>query len=127
MQLPRPILLHILLEDMIVDMSQPSPNIRTTNGERLEIYMNQRVVCLPSSTTENILLLEEAFFSAGELFYSDNLDIEQFNTFILGLQLKFGISKRNLLEQPIHLKEGNILFLFCSLSIRTFAFKYEFR
>ena len=89
--------------------------------------MNQREVCLPSSTTENILLLEDTLIVAGELSFSDNLDIEQFNTFILGSQLKFGISKQNLLEQPIHLKMGNILTLFCSLSIRTFAFKYEFR
>ena len=74
------------------------------------------------------MLLEEPFIPAGELSFSDNLDIEQFNTFILEWpQLKFGISKRNLLEQPIHLKMGNILLLFCSLSIRTFAFKYEFR
>jgi len=87
--------------------------------------MNQRVICLPSSTTENILLSED---TAGELSFSDNLDIEQFNTFILEWpQLKFGISKRDLLEQPIHLDMGNIGVLFCSLSIRTFAFKYEFR
>ena len=38
MQLRRPILLHMLLEDgMVVDMSQPSPNLRTTDGEKLEI------------------------------------------------------------------------------------------
>ena len=69
MQLRRPILLHILLEDIMVIMSQPSPNIRTTNGEKLEIYMNQRVVCLPSSTTENILLLEDGLIPAGELSF----------------------------------------------------------
>ena len=103
MQLRRPILLHILLEDIMdyIKKSQPSPNIKTTNGERLD--------------------------PAGELSFSDNLDIEQFNTFISGLQLKFGISKRDLLEQPIHLKVRNIGIPFCSLSIRTFAFKYEFR
>ena len=90
--------------------------------------MNQRVIRLPSSTTENILLLEDTLNPAGELSFSDNLDIEQFNTFILEWpQLKFGISKRDLLEQPIHLTMENIEFLFCSLSIRTFAFKYEFR
>ena len=73
-------------------------------------------------------MLEDGLIPAGELSFSDNFDIEQFNTFILEWpQLKFGISKRNLLEQPIHLKEGNILFLFCCLSIRTFAFEYEFR
>ena len=64
---------------------------------------------------------------SGRWAFSEDLDNEQFNTFILGSQLKFGISKRDLLEQPIHLKEGNIKFLFCSVSIRTFAFKYEFR
>ena len=64
---------------------------------------------------------------AGEFSFSDNLDIDQLNTFILGLQLKFGISKRNLLKQRIHLKIGNILFLFYFLLIPTFAFKYEFR
>ena len=90
--------------------------------------MNQRVNFLPSSTTENILLSEDGFILTGELSFSDNLDIEQFNTFILGWpQLKFGISKRNLLEQPIHLKVWNIIILFCSLSIRTSAFRYEFR
>ena len=89
--------------------------------------MNQRVFCLPFSTTENILLFEDMLIPAGELSFSDNLDIEQFNTFILEPQLKFGISKRDLLEQPIHLNMGNIGIPFCSLSIRTFAFKYEFR
>ena len=90
--------------------------------------MNQRVVCLPSPITENILLSEDTLNTAGELSFSDNLDIEQFNTFILEWpQLKFGILKRDLLEQSIHLKMGNIFILFCSLSIRTFAFKYEFR
>ena len=89
--------------------------------------MNQRVVCLPSSTKENILLSEDTLNPSGELSFSDDLDIGQFNTFILGWpQLKFGISKRDLLEQPIHLNMGNIGVLFCSLSIRTFAFKYEF-
>ena len=66
--------------------------------------MNQRVVCLPSSTTENILLLEKKFIPAGEISFSDNLGIEQFNTVILGLQLNFGISTRDLLEQPTHLE-----------------------
>ena len=62
--------------------------------------------------------------TAGELSFSNNLGTEQFNTFILDRpQLKFGISKRDLLEQPIHLNMGNIMFLFCFLSIRTFAFK----
>jgi len=38
MQLRRPILLHISLEDIVVvEESQPSPNIKTTNGEILEI------------------------------------------------------------------------------------------
>ena len=38
MQLRPPILLHILLEDgMVEEQSQPSPNIKTTNGEKLEI------------------------------------------------------------------------------------------
>ena len=60
---------------------------------------------------------------AGEFSFSDNLDIDQLNTFILGLQLKFGISKRDLLEQPTHLKISNIGVLFCSFSIPTFAFK----
>ena len=88
--------------------------------------MNQRIVCLPSLTTENILLLEEMFIpAAGKFSFSDNLNIEQFNTFILELQLKFGISKRDLLEQQTHLKIGNIGMLFCFLSIPTFAFKQE--
>ena len=64
---------------------------------------------------------------AGEIAFLDNLNIEKFNTIISGLQLKFGISKRDLLEQPIHLKIGNMFFLFCFLSIPTFAFKYNFR
>ena len=64
---------------------------------------------------------------AGEFSFSDNLDIEQLNTFILVLQLKSGISKRNLLERPTHLKMGNIGVLFCSLSIPIFATKCEFR
>ena len=89
--------------------------------------MNQRIVCLPSLTTENILLLEDMLNPAGEFSFSDNLDIDQLNTFILGLQLKFGISKRDLLKQRIHLKIGNILFLFYFLLTPTFAFKYEFR
>ena len=89
--------------------------------------MNQSMVCLPSSTTENIFLSGDMFIPAGELSFSDNLDIEQFNTFILGSQLKFGISKRDLLEQPIHLKMRNIGIPFCSLWILTFAFEYEFR
>ena len=73
-------------------------------------------------------MLEDGLIPAGELSFSDNLDIEQFNTFILEWpQLKFGISKRDLLEQPIHLNMGNIGIPFCSLSIRTFAFKYQFR
>ena len=63
---------------------------------------------------------------AGEFSFSDNLDIEQLNTFILELQLKFGISKRDLLEQPTHLKIGNIIYLFYSWSIPIFAYKYEF-
>ena len=66
--------------------------------------MNQRVICLPSSTTENILLLEEKFIPAGEISFSDNPEIEQFNTVVLGLQLNFGISTRDLLEQPTHLE-----------------------
>ena len=37
MQLRRPILLHLLLEDGMEEESQPSPNIRTTNGEQLVI------------------------------------------------------------------------------------------
>ena len=40
MQLRRPILLHILLEDGIelgMDRSPPSPNLRMTNGEILVI------------------------------------------------------------------------------------------
>ena len=41
MQLRRPILLRILLEEkmivMSLDMSQPSPNLRITDGEKLEI------------------------------------------------------------------------------------------
>ena len=72
-------------------------------------------------------MLEEGVIPTGELSFSDNFDVEQLSTFILGSQLKFGISKRDLLEQPIHLDLGNIGVLFCSLSIRTFAFKYEFR
>ena len=63
---------------------------------------------------------------AGELSFSNNLDIEQFNTFILGLQLKFGISKRDLLEPPIHLNMGNMSFLFYSLSILPFALNKNF-
>ena len=63
--------------------------------------------------------------AAGEFSFSDNLDIEQLNTFILELQLKFGISKRNLLEQQTHLALGNIGVLVCFLSIPTFAFKQE--
>ena len=66
--------------------------------------MNRRAVCLSSLTTENILLLEETLNPAGEISFSDHLDIEQFNTIILGLQLKFGISTRDLLEQPTHLE-----------------------
>ena len=66
--------------------------------------MNQRVICLSSLTTENILLLEETLIPAGESSFSDNLGIEQFNTVILGLQLNFGISTRDLLEQPTHLE-----------------------
>ena len=43
--------------------------------------------------------------------------------FILVQQLKFGISKRRLLEQPTHLDITNIIILSCSLLILTFAFK----
>ena len=66
--------------------------------------MNERIVCLSSLTTENILLLEETFIPAGEISFSDNPEIEQFNTVVLGLQLNFGISTRDLLEQPTHLE-----------------------
>ena len=124
MQLRRPILLHILLEDgMVIIKSQSSPNIRTTNGERLVIYMNRRGICLSSLSMENILLLEVTLIPAGEISFSYNVVIKQFNKIILGLQLKFGISTRDLLEQPTHLEMKNILILFCFLSIPTFAFK----
>ena len=44
-------------------------------------------------------------------------------TLILGLLLRFGIPKRQLLEQPTHLNQVNIGILFCSLSMKTFALK----
>ena len=85
--------------------------------------MNQRVVCLPSSTMENILLWEDTVIPTGELHLTDDIDLSQLKTIILGLQLKFGISKRHLPEQPIPLDQMNITVPSYSLSMQAFAFE----
>ena len=57
--------------------------------------------------------------SSNRWAFSNKLDIDL--DIISEQQLKFGISKRFLLEQPTHLNIANTGVLFCSLSTPTFA------